>query len=197
MNRRRAAAAVITLIAGTTAVVTGAAAGRSASPRIAVSTPVTNARASAQAAGFETLMEQAPAMDLPQAVRDLPPDLESTWGLDPTQVRAVANGATPWYVIPGTKGICFYRLDVGGCVSLDDAAAGRLAIVGISPTEKTITEVIGLAPDGVAAVSAGEGQSRVANNTYDITAAHADGSKPGVTLHLTAGGTKSVSFLDG
>ena len=198
MSTRRALTAVVTIAAvGAAAIATNPASGRAARDSGSAATGVvTTARSSVEAAGFATLMQQAPATTLPDRVRNLPDGVEGSWGLDLTETRTVGDSAAPWYVIPGTKGICIYRpsKSTGACATLENAAAGRFAVVAVSRERHAITEAFGLVPDGISAVSTGEDDAIVSHNAYDITDASTSGPAPTIVLHSSSGSTKSVAL---
>jgi hypothetical protein len=159
------------------------------------SDPHTTARTTVRAGDLTAMfavLRQSPIDEVPPLVREFASSpAGDDYGLSVEETREVkpADGGAPMYVLPGSKGLCFYTNHVGGCTSLENAAAGKLFVVGTAPSDKdhpaakaAASRVIGVVPDDVVAVSAISANGRaddsvtrsVASNTYNITGAAAD-----------------------
>ena len=116
------------------------------------------------------------------ALRNFASGANEQFGLNVALARRAANSKSlPFWVVPGTAGICIFRGDTGSgvCTSIANAMAGNLQLaVG--------STVFGLAPDGNPAVAVH----------------NADGSTEKVAVQQNAyviehPGAKSVDVVDG
>ncbi len=156
-----------------------------------------------------SVLRQAPASSIPSLVKEFASSQAGDdYGLNVAETRVVkpADGTATWYVIPGSKGLCFYTDHVGGCTSLANAAAGKLFLVGVDfgepddPKPPVASKVIGVVPDDVVAVSAADASGRAARavkqtvkqNVYRLTGAAVSSLRltrsAGVVETVTLGG---------
>jgi hypothetical protein len=148
--------------------------------------PMTGAVSPAQATSFGALRGPA-SLQHSDVLRRYGQGLQSVGG-NVALARAVTpaggESQSPWYLIPGTNGVCFFDGTAGECASDADARAGRLFMIKyepsgdspfpkVKPGEAMPSTVIGIAPDGVDTVSARDADGTpviapVMNNTYSI-----------------------------
>jgi hypothetical protein len=166
---------------------------------------------------LSVLRDTGPATNLPDAVgRTMSEGAPArVYGTNPGLTRAVTAppgaGARPWYLVPGNDSVCLDVGEAGACATVDEIKHGGLAIYAIDdpgpapdiidgqPVATTAPAVrnprmriMGVAPDGVTAVTAvsadGPVRAAVENNTYvlqgrglvDVSLVHSDGSSTAI-----------------
>lgn len=144
-----ATAALVCVVAGTTAALTAGGASAVVPPGL-----------SAFAAFGQPATSEVPA-ELRRFVAE--PDVAERFGLDGTEVRAIpapTGSGSSWYLIPGSKGVCFNDGAGGACASIENALGGQLMAVlrpapidsKGTPSSNPSTIVEGVVPSNVTAV---------------------------------------------
>lgn len=138
----------------------------SKSKKAAVSAPLHGVVPPAQVAIFGVL-KAPPTHELPSAISrtisDGPPVYKAL-GIDVTQAREVGPDMAPFFIVPGTSGICLFMTDGGSVCSqrLDRVATYGLSVDVVNPAPRPggsidptgFVVTYGVAPDGFSAVTA-------------------------------------------
>jgi hypothetical protein len=168
-------------------------------------------------ANMLSALRNPPATTVPPMVRQFAHDPTAVTRYAPNAdlARTVVpeNGQSnrPWYLLPGENSVCLFAGEAGTCASIAQVASGKLILFAVpapppvpvvnghadltaganaasNPTGDSHVRMMGVAPDGVVAVTvdsaAGKVSAPVVDNVYELDAdaianltfQHSDGS---------------------